>query len=241
MSNRQGLQVIPVLDLQAGQVVRAVRGERAAYRPMQSRLAAGSDPLTLARALLAHPRCAGAPPTLYVADLDAILGGAVQLDLLSALLQQLPRLELWLDAGLADAAAAHAVIQALGPAAARLRPVFGSESLRDTAALAGIDSVPGAVLSLDTRLNRALDPAGAWSRPEHWPATLIVMTLDRVGAASGPDLAQLDDLRARRPAATWVGAGGIRSAQDLAEAQAAGASAWLVASALHDGALDPPR
>lgn len=233
--------MIPVLDLQAGQVVRAVRGERAAYRPMQSRLAAGSEPLALARALLAHPCCAGGTPTLYVADLDAILGGAVQLALLRELMRQLPRLELWLDAGLADAAAAHTVNQALGPAAARLRPVFGSESLRDTAALDGITRVPRAVLSLDTRLNRALDPAGAWSRPEHWPGTVIVMTLDRVGAATGPDLAQLHDLRARRPASTWVGAGGIRNAADLAAAQAAGASAWLVASALHDGALDPPR
>ena len=36
-----------------------------------------------------------------------------------------------------------------------------------------------------------------------------------------------------------IGAGGIRSEDDLARASAAGADAWLVASALHDGQLDP--
>jgi len=47
------MQVIPVLDLLDGHVVRAVRGERAAYLPIRSSLAAGSEPLAIARALLA--------------------------------------------------------------------------------------------------------------------------------------------------------------------------------------------
>jgi phosphoribosylformimino-5-aminoimidazole carboxamide ribotide isomerase len=39
-----------------------------------------------------------------------------------------------------------------------------------------------------------------------------------------------------------VGAGGIRNPADLARASDAGAHAWLVASALHDGRLPPvPR
>jgi phosphoribosylformimino-5-aminoimidazole carboxamide ribotide isomerase len=36
-----------------------------------------------------------------------------------------------------------------------------------------------------------------------------------------------------------IGAGGLRSAADLALAQAAGAAAWLVASALHDLQIPP--
>ena len=36
-----------------------------------------------------------------------------------------------------------------------------------------------------------------------------------------------------------VGAGGIRNSADLEAARAAGAGAWLVASALHDGGLPP--
>ena len=67
------------------------------------------------------------------------------------------------------------------------------------------------------------------------------MTLERVGADAGPDLETLRAVQVRAPAAELVGAGGIRNADDLERARAAGAYAWLVASALHDGKLPPAR
>jgi phosphoribosylformimino-5-aminoimidazole carboxamide ribotide isomerase len=70
---------------------------------------------------------------------------------------------------------------------------------------------------------------------------VIVMTLERVGADVGPDLATLREVQARSPATKLVGAGGIRHAADLDAARDAGAYAWLVASALHDGRLPPVR
>jgi len=66
---------------------------------------------------------------------------------------------------------------------------------------------------------------------------VIVMTLDRVGAGSGPDLATLDAVRKRAGDRVLIGAGGVRNAADLRAAEAAGAAAWLVASALHDLAI----
>jgi phosphoribosylformimino-5-aminoimidazole carboxamide ribotide isomerase len=50
------------------------------------------------RALLDH--CAG--NTLYIADLDALTGRGVQTPLLTELLQALPEVEIWLDAGFAS-------------------------------------------------------------------------------------------------------------------------------------------
>jgi len=232
------VQVIPVLDLLDGRVVRAVRGERSAYQPIVSTLAAGSEPLPIARALL--ERCARPQqePLLYVADLDAIQGRAAHVATLQNLLDHLPDLTLWLDAGFADAYQAAALCHRFGESASRVRAVFGSESLRSTAALAEL-ARDTAVLSLDSKRALAIDPSGSWQRPDLWPRTVIVMTLDRVGAASGPDLQMLRRLRGQAPDRVWVGAGGVRSAADLLEAGVAGASAWLVASALHDGQLDP--
>ncbi|HET7524889.1 MAG TPA: HisA/HisF-related TIM barrel protein [Burkholderiaceae bacterium] len=239
MLSTHPVQVIPVLDLLDGRVVRAVRGDRAAYQPIVSTLAAGSEPLTLARALL--DRCARPQQesVLYVADLDAIRGRAAHVTTLARLLEQLPGLTLWLDAGFADAQQARALCARIGPAAARVRAVFGSESLRSTQALAELAGDASAVLSLDSKRATAIDPSGSWQRPDLWPRTVIVMTLDRVGAGSGPDLEMLQRLRGQAPDRVWVGAGGVRSAADLVAAGAAGASAWLVASALHDGQLDP--
>jgi phosphoribosylformimino-5-aminoimidazole carboxamide ribotide isomerase len=226
--------LIPVIDLMRGQVVRAVRGDRQSYRPIVSSLCDGSDPLQMARALCRH--CASS--RLYVADLDALPGGEAQADVLRALLQGLPALELWLDAGFADAAAAAALCQRIGAPAGRVVPVFGSESLRSLAALRAAFANPDAgVLSLDRRGGQRLDPAGCWDHPELWPGRVIVMTLERVGADSGPDLDTLREVQSRAPAARLVGAGGIRHAEDLVRARDAGAHAWLVASALHDGRL----
>ena len=97
------------------------------------------------------------------------------------------------------------------------------------------------MLSLDRRDGQRLDPAGCWDRPALWPARVIVMTLERVGADAGPDLDTLRELQARAPEVSLIGAGGIRDGADLERARAAGAAAWLVASALHDGRLPPVR
>jgi phosphoribosylformimino-5-aminoimidazole carboxamide ribotide isomerase len=234
------MDIIPVIDLLHGQVVRAVRGDRQAYRPIVSPLCSSSDPVTVARILCQH--CAST--RLYVADLDALQCGVSQIATLRALLGADPARELWLDAGFADVGAAAEVLSALAPHAARVVPVFGSESLRSPAALAecfGAGGIATAVLSLDRRGGHRLDAAGCWDAPALWPQRVIVMTLERVGADAGPDLDTLADVRRKAPQATLIGAGGIRHSADLASADAAGADAWLVASALHDLRLPPVR
>ncbi|CAD5372159.1 Nickel transporter [Rubrivivax sp. A210] len=234
----QDIQLIPVIDLLQGRVVRAVRGDRRSYKPVVSQLCGSSEPLEVATILCEH--CDAG--RLYVADLDALMGGVAQQAALQALLAGLPDTELWLDAGFADAAAAQALLAALGPQAARVVPVLASESLRSRRALEEAFAATSlgrdrAALSLDRRDGQRLDTAGCWDAPELWPQRVIVMTLERVGSGAGPDLETMAALRRLAPQARLVGAGGVRSAADLAQAAAAGAEAWLVASALHDGQL----
>ena len=233
------MHIIPVVDLRHGTVVRAVRGERQHYRPIASALCGSAEPTAVAARLCEH--CA--TDTLYLADLDALQGGAVQLDALAALLHALPALRLWLDAGFTAPAALRAALKGLaarGADAARVTPVLASESWASLDGLReALSARPQPLLSLDRRGGAALDAAGLWSAPPCWPERLIVMSLDRVGAAEGPDLEALAAVRALAPRATLIGAGGIRHAGDLRAAAAAGAAGWLVASALHDGGLDP--
>ena len=230
------MHIVPVIDLQQGLVVRALRGMRSHYRPIDSPLTRSADPLVVAQRLCEH--CA--TDTIYVADLDALRGGTVQLGVLAGLLRALPRLRLWLDAGFASPSASTALLIALvergiDDAAARVTPVFGSESLAATG-----DALPeDALLSLDSLAGEALDPSGMHGRPQHWPARVIVMTLDRVGSGEGPDLDTLAAVRRAAPGARLIASGGIRDAADLGRAAASGAEAWLVASALHDGRIGP--
>lgn len=233
------MQLIPVIDLMAGQVVRGVRGERSAYRPIRSSLCESSAPLELAPRLLAL----AASDILYLADLDALMGGALQFDILAALLEGLPTLRLWVDGGFRDAESIHAFRQRLGAQAARVSPIVASESLADAdrARRCLAAHRPHCILSLDRRRGSLLDAGDCHGHPAWWPARVIVMTLDRVGADAGPDLETLRGVQALRPDVEVVGAGGIRDEADLRRAAASGASAWLVASALHDGRIGAKR
>lgn len=231
------MQIVPVVDILAGRAVRAVRGERAVYRPLESSLCRGSEPLTVARALL--QACAG--ERLYVADLDGLTGRGAQTALLAQLLAAMPEVEIWLDAGFASPEDAAAVLDALAGDGARVTPVIASESLPDAEAIGSFtERWPQAVLSLDQRQGAPLGAASCWTESRLWPQRLIVMTLDRVGSFEGPDLATVAQVRSRAgPGRTVIGAGGVRSIADLAAAARAGADAWLIASALHDGRISP--
>nr|MBA3625777.1 nickel transporter [Methylibium sp.] len=187
------MNIVPVIDLLHGQVVRGVRGDRAQYRPIVSALAGSAEPLAVADRLCEH--CA--TDLLYVADLDALQGRPVQVAVLAGLLRARPTLNLWLDVGLAGRDALEALFAALGTASSRVAPVLASESIASKAELSRcLALAPDALLSLDRRGAAVLDPAGLWDAPALWPQRVIVMTLDRVGADAGPDLATLAAVRA---------------------------------------------
>ena len=114
------MEVIPVIDVAHGQVVRAVKGERSAYRPIETPLSSSSEPAELARGL------AKLFPfrTLYVADLDGIEGRGRNTHLVPALSNVLPRAEIWLDAGTASRGAARVLL-----AAPVVTLVVGTESI----------------------------------------------------------------------------------------------------------------
>lgn len=221
--------VIPVIDLMGGMVVHARRGDRSNYAPLVTSLCPSSEPLAVVAALL------GLVPfrTLYVADLDAIGRTGEHLRTLQSIREQHPQLALWVDAGCGSMAALQPWLS-LG-----VTPVVGSESLPSLAAFEAIrDECPQAVLSLDTRGGVRLGPATIFARPTYWPDTVIVMTLDRVGAGCGPAVDTLAAVVAQAAPRKVVAAGGVRDAADLGALERLGVYAALVASAIHDGSLD---
>ncbi|MCB1926908.1 MAG: nickel transporter [Rhodocyclaceae bacterium] len=229
------MQLIPVVDLMSGCAVRAVRGDRARYRPVRSGLCRGCDPVVVAMAMLRH--CGGR--LLYVADLDALTGGPPQPDIIAELLAADSSLSIWLDAGFGSFAAWRSVREAIGDAARRVTPIFASEALAGPAEARDALARSPAILSLDRRRVPLPDRAGCWANAGMWPATVIAMSLDRVGSGDGPDLDLVEDLHRRRPDLSVVGAGGIRDAADLAAAGRGPAAGWLVASVLHDLRIPP--
>ncbi len=225
------MQIIPVIDLKGGVVVHARMGQRALYRPIETPLARGSDPVDVASGLLSvHPFA-----TLYVADLDAIEGTGDNRAALQLVKQAFPQLMLWVDSGIADyEGAAGWLQQGLG------HLVIGSETQTDAALAYHLGENARVVLSLDFRGPDFLGPPALLEQSDAWPQRVIAMTLDRVGSHAGPDLGRLRAVKAAAKSRSVYAAGGVRDAADLralAQAKIAGA---LVASSLHDGRITAP-
>ena len=105
--------------------------------------------------------------------------------------------------------------------------------------LAGLlAAAPDAVLSLDMRDDNGLGPAALFTDANLWPQRVIVMTLDRVGAAHGPALDRLRAIQAQAPGKQVIAAGGARDTNDLETLAAMGVHAVLMATAIHDGSMD---
>jgi HisA/HisF family protein len=222
------MQIIPVLDLKDGTVVRAQMGERDRYRPIETPLAPSSDPVDVARGLLSvHPF-----QTLYIADLDAIEGRASNEAAIGQLRQAFPQVALWVDNGIADPADASAWLARTNHCL-----VLGSETQRDPRLVRALSDHDRVVLSLDFRGAQFAGPAELLDDPGAWPHRLIVMTLARVGSGAGPDTARIAEIRARAPERLIYAAGGVRDAGDLAALQQLGVAGALVATSLHDGRL----
>jgi len=225
---RGAMEIIPVLDLKGGAVVRARMGERHLYAPIATPLAATSDPLDVARGLLAvHPFA-----TLYVADLDAIEGSGDNSAALRRVKLGCPGVSLWVDNGIADASAAARWLDAgLGSL------VLGSETQSDAALVRSLAADDRIILSLDFRGDAFQGPPALLDAPSAWPARVIAMTLARVGSGAGPDVERLAAVQRMAAGRRLYAAGGVRDAADLAALARAGIAGALVATALHDGRL----
>jgi phosphoribosylformimino-5-aminoimidazole carboxamide ribotide isomerase len=234
------MDLIPVLDLSQGQVVRGIAGERQRYAPNVSRLVSGAEPLRTAQALCKSFR----PRFLYVADLDGIQTGAMQCSALADL-RHCPA-GLAVDAGVHALEAVHALLE-LGAT----EVIVGLETLPDLNLLGDWISELGPeriVFSLDLRNGRPFGPAAQDRHPMEVAAAaldqgvrrMIVLDLASVGIGRGVTTGALcHSIKTRWPdVILWTG-GGVRSMADLHRLSLFRVDGVLVASALHDGRITP--
>ena len=225
MQRKQRMEIIPVVDLKGGFVVRAQQGNRDAYRPIETPLSPSSAAVDVVRGLLALHEFR----TLYIADLDAIMAKGDNLAAIRGVHAAFPALDLWIDNGAADSMAIDALKSAkLGA------PVIGSETQRGAELLT---QAVGAILSLDFRGDAFQGPQEILDRPQLWPERIIVMALARVGSGAGPDFERLKAIRAGAGARRIYAAGGVRDVADLIALKKAGIAGALIATALHDRRL----
>lgn len=235
------MQIIPVIDLKAGLVVRGIAGRRDEYQPIVSQIAADASPVTIATAFV-KSFSFGA---VYVADLDAIAGGDPDWQAY----EQIARagLLMWIDAGIAELRKAEQLLR--HPSVHRL--VVGLETLTSPTILSALVrqySAERVIFSLDLHGGQPRTLIEAWrgltaleiarAVDAQGIRHIIVLDLLDVGTSGGTStLALAGAIKAAAPQVSLIGGGGVRGEGDLRELIEAGYEGALVASALHDGRL----
>ncbi len=220
------MEIIPVIDLMDGLAVHAQRGLREQYRPLRSPLCRNSEPVAVLEGLLGLH----AFKTVYLADLDALMGKGRQAAVTEALVRAFPNIGFWIDSGLPERGELGFL-----QLEERTLAVVGSESLGGEPF--PFEDFASVILSLDFLDGELVGPKLLLDRPELWPERVILMSLSRVGSDEGPDFARVEEFTRRYPRQRFVAAGGVRGEEDLERLEAMEVSAVLMASALHSGKL----
>lgn len=232
------MRVIPVLDLARGQARSGRGGERRTYAPVRSRLISTPGD---ARALAVAYRDALGCDECYVADLDALAGGAVQREVLRDLGQLGGRL--LVDAAVATPERARDLL-----ADGVHRVVVGLETLPSFDVLAAVTRAVGAarvIFSLDLRNGQPLSALGIRGRPVDLAGRaiaagasgLLLLDLARIGSAQGVDVVLLEALRRSYGNVELLAGGGVATMRQLEQLAAVGLDAALVGTALHAGSI----
>ncbi|MGE5192109.1 MAG: HisA/HisF-related TIM barrel protein [Deltaproteobacteria bacterium] len=234
------MDILPVLDLLNGLVVRGVGGKRNEYQPVESQIARRPDVLSVARGF----RDQLGLTRLYVADLDAIVHGRPNLEACRWLTEE--RFELLVDAGLRTVESAIAVLEeGAAKVIAGLETWPGPADLAQLCRDVGTDRV---IFSLDLHQGRPLGCLAPWGTNdplaigvravEAGVKEIIVLDLAQVGIGAGVTTVPLcRQLQAQFPELRLITGGGVREGADLGELAALGIDGVLVASALHDGRI----
>lgn len=234
------MQIIPVLDILDGIVVRGVAGERHRYQRVQSVLTPSCDPSLLIRLMQSE----FAVDTFYIADLNAIQYSRPNHCTLAELAQSETRL--MMDCGVR----CQADIEWLDDLAAD-QVILGLETLpsmtliRQAVDLLGTERT---VLSLDLKHGQPLTGIDEWQQLsagqivaqaiQQGCTRFIVLDLANVGTGQGVSTLKLcADIRRQLPSATIITGGGVSDINDLYRLNDAEVDGVLLASALHDGRI----
>ena len=234
------MNVLPVIDLMGGLVVRGVAGQREKYRPVESLFASNATPGSIAAGLVKQFGFSD----VYVADLDAIAGAPPSVAAYDEI--EAAGLNLMIDCGATTPATCSGLLRGSSRSV-----VLGLESVRDRCSIAEFPAALGVeavVFSLDLKAGRPLTQLAEWidcppaeiaaAAIEAGFARLIALDLASVGVKQGPTVAHLcQSIRQRHPAVELISGGGVRQLDDIQTLCTAGCDRVLVASALHDGSL----
>jgi phosphoribosylformimino-5-aminoimidazole carboxamide ribotide isomerase len=220
-------RIIFVLDILKGNAVHAIRGERAKYQPVQSKVCSSSKPLEIVSALK--------PTEVYIADLDRLQHFGDNFELIKKISAKAKTM---VDIGAENmddvrkcAEITNTVI--LGTETASLDLMKTAAEQFPDRINVSIDIKNGEVLTKDTRI----EPHELVKLLNDYNIRdIIILELSKVGTSVGTDTDFLRSVVELSKHNVLLG-GGIRDMADINKLKEIGVSGALVATAVHKGMI----
>lgn len=144
-------------------------------------------------------------------------------------LETYPGINLWIDSGLDPF-----MYETPGLFRDRTSIILGSETGITPGQLDNYTRKSDCILSLDYAGRRFLGDMDVLDNPALLPQRIIIMSLQRVGSDSGPDLEHINSLLDKLRGKQLYAAGGVRNTDDLRLLDTVGMHGALIATALHN-------
>ncbi len=232
------MKVIPVIDVLNGVAVHGLRGERKQYQPLKSCLCNSVDPLEIASFFESLGFT-----DLYLADLDAILGNKMNLNLFKQIVS-ITSLDLIVDAATSNLIDAKKLMEAKVP-----KLVIGSETLENLDfvqqavnafgkdnVVVSVDQKNGKLLSRSDTISSLTVSSFIAKLVDLSVNQIIFLDLGRVGTEHGTNFEIIQSIIENNEIELLVG-GGIRNLNELKKLRNIGVFGALVATVLHNRTL----
>ena len=222
-------RIVFVLDILNGSAVHAVRGERAKYKPVKSRVCDSSNPLDIISSLK--------PGEVYIADLDRLQHFGDNFELIRKISSKVKTM---VDAGAETMSDVEKCLEIantsiLGTETASLALIESASRRFPGRINVSIDIKNGKVLTKDRRMT--VEPIELVKLLNEYDIKdLIILNLDKVGTGAGVDVDFLRNIAGLSKHSVLLG-GGIRDMNDINALEEAGLSGVLIATAVHNGKI----
>ncbi|RLI05646.1 HisA/HisF family protein [Candidatus Bathyarchaeota archaeon] len=233
------MKIIPVIDVLGGVTVHAVKGLRKEYKPLKSVLCKSPDPIEVGNAFKRMGF-----KNLYIADLDAIMYGKLNLLLLKDMKEKTGIDEIMVDVGTYSYTKTEKILKT-----GISKIVVGTETLQSTLDLikvlekikaekivVSLDLINGKLLTKCVELKEKPLDMVSMLFENFGVKMLIVLELSKVGSGEGPNFNVVEKILQKIHVPLIVG-GGIRNMEDILKLEKMGVYGVLIATALHNGKI----
>lgn len=235
------MEAVAVLDIKDGIVVQGKAGERENYQAIESRIVADNDQSPLAVAEAFYNKLG--IKKLYIADLDAIMKkNENNIDKIKKIKQELPELEIMLDAALVDYKTAQNYLDDFLD-----YYIIATESLTDLKYLKKFGSYSEKIIvSIDLKAGQLIHNFKQWEKKKTNQIIeeikscgfnkFIILDIAAVGTRKGI-AAYIKDLKNSFPELEFITGGGVRDYRDIKPLKRLSFAGVLIATAFHNGSL----